>query len=510
MRGPKLPQESVSVAGRWVKALVPAMLLLAAATSARAQDDGANQYLTLNDAMAQALQHDPEYRAAVYGQQAGAEFAALGRAALLPSVQLGGNIARNRQDRKVDQGQLGRIDDTRFFESNNLNVRLTQPLYSVDNLGRYQDGMARAELSAQTFATEVQELKARVVERYTNVLFATERVRILDAEGEALMHQTRVAQRRFDRGEATRLEVSQVRTAMERWRADILGARGALAQARQALAASIGPSAVGSRTVVFDARDAALPFGAADFDTWMTNALAVSPAVKAAEGAIGVAQAEVTRARGQRLPRLDAYASYSSSDSDTAVTVGQSYDTSSVGLQVSMPLFLGGAAQANLRQAQARLFGARAERDAEVGRITLELRQLFDQVRALGQQHRALLVAAEAAADNVRAAELGVAGGTDSLGDVLTVMRTEREVQIELLDARYSWVNAYARLHALSGLLDDHAIAHMSTALQGKAAAAPPPVVPLSEPAAAPATSTVPRLKLSPQLKMGGAIEARP
>lgn len=493
--------------GRTIKRLVPAALLWVIATQVTGQAPEVHR-LTLDDAVAHALQHDPQYRAAVYGQQAGAEFSVLGRAALLPSVQLGGNVARNRQDRKVEQGQFGRIEDTRFFESNNVSVRLTQPLYSVDNLGRYRDGMARAGLSDQTFAIQVQELKARVVERYTALLNATERVRILDAEGEALMHQSRVAQRRFDRGEATRLEVTQVRTAMERWRADILAARGALAQARQALAASIGPTAVDEHTIVFDARDAALPLGAADFETWMADALEISPAVRAAEGAIEVAQAEVTRARGQRLPRLDAYASYTSSDSDTAVTVGQSFDTGSVGLQVSMPLYLGGAAQANLRQARARLSQARAERDAEVGRITLELRQLFDQVRALGQQHYALLAAADAAADNVRAAELGVAGGTDSLGDVLAVMRTEREVQIELLDTRYGWVNAYARLHALAGLLDDHAIARVSAALQG---GTPPPAVdrPPTETRTPPAKA-VPRLQLSPRLKTGGAIEARP
>lgn len=501
------------------KALTLALLVLATAAAASPDDDAADRYLTLNEAVAFALQHDPQYRAAEFGQQAGAEFAVLGRAALLPSVQLGGNIARNRQDRKVEQGQFGRIEDTRFFESNNLNVRLTQPLYSVDNLGRYQDGVARADLADQTFATEIQQLKARVVERYTAVLRATERVRILDAEGEALMHQSRVAQRRFERGEATRLEVSQVRTAMERWRANVLGARGALEQARLALAASIGPAATEGEIVVYDAREGSLPFGAADFQAWIDRALAVSPAVRSVEAAIEVAEAAVTRARGQRLPRLDAFASYTSSDSDTAVTVGQSFDTGSVGLQVSMPLFLGGAAHANLRQARLQLSQARAERDAEVGRITLELRQQFDRVRALGQQHYALLAATAAAADNVRAAEQGVAGGIDSLGDVLQVMRTEREVQIELLDTRYAWVNAYAELHALAGNLDEQAIARISAALLGVGPThepnAPEPSIDevggsATQREKPQAQEGLPRLQLSPRLKMGGAIKAQP
>lgn len=495
-----------------VGALLAALLGIGCATSTMAADQGAAeaQYLTLQSAIEHALEHDAEYRAAGFGQRAGAEFEVIGRAALRPSLQVTGNLARNRQDRQIEQANGLPFEDRRYFGSDNLSVRMVQPLYAVGNKGRYLDGMARAELSEVEYAQATQEFKVRVVQRYTELLRASENLRLLEAEGESLMYQTRSADARLERGEATRLEVSLVRTAMERWRAEIVGARGLLAQAQAALYASTGPAPREAAQPVFDARQA-LPLGAADPERWIDLGIANSPIIAASRSAVELAEAAETRARGERLPRIDAYASYVSSDSDTANTVNQTYDTSSLGLQVSMPLYLGGAGAANLRQARFLRQQAEADLEAEIGSFSLDLRQAHDRVRVLGQQHYALDSAAAAAAESLDAAERGLQAGTEGLAEVLDALRDQRQVMRDLLDTRYAWVTAYAELHALAGVLDDATITRISTALIGTGQTAATGV---SSPATENLQPELPRplggLKLSSELRKNGAIIGQP
>lgn len=427
---------------------------------------------SLEHAVLRAAQNDPGFRSAQFAAAAGREFEVLGKAALRPTLQSTGNLGRNRQNREINQPQ-GSIDDRRYYDSANLNVRLLQPLFSFDNYGRYQDGRARAEVAEQTFRDDVQTFISRVVERYVMVLSARRQADLLEADGEDLTRQREVAAARFDRGDGTRLELAEVETAVQRWRVEAIGARSALQRAIRGLEASVGSLSAEEQLLIVD-NDSEPRLFIGQPDQWIRVAQATSPALALAQGQVEIAEAAVTRARSSHFPRIDAFASHTLNDSDTVNTVDQQFETSTLGLQFSMPLYLGGAGSANLRQAKAQLGQAEADLQVAVADLTLAVQEAFDQAQVSREQLIALEAAEAAAADAVHAAEVAYRAGADGLSEVLMAQRELRAVRREHIDARYESVAAFVSLNSVAGLLDEHVVSRLSELFTTNSPVLPP------------------------------------
>jgi outer membrane protein, protease secretion system len=459
---------------------------------------------SLEAAVLRASRTDPGFQAAQFGAAAGREFEVLGKAALRPAVQSGGNIGRNRQNREIAQPR-GSVEDTRHYDSSNLNVRLTQPLLSFDNYGRYQDGLARADAAEQTFRDEVQMFIARVVERYAGVLSARRLADVLAAEGDDLKRQRDVAAARLDRGDGTRLELAEVETAVQRWRVEAIGARSALQRALRALEASVGPLSEQERLSIVD-KDSAPRLFMGQPEQWIRVAQASSPAVALARSEVDIAKAAVTRARSSYFPRIDAFASHTLNDSDTVNTVDQQFETSSLGLQFSMPLYLGGAGSANLRQAKAQLGQAESRLEVAMADLTLNVQEAFDLAHLAREQLVALGRAEEAATEALNAAKVAYKAGAEGLSEVLKAQRELRAVRRELIEARYDAVGSFVSLNSVAGLLDEHVVDRLSELFMTDSPVLPP-ALPLGADAPNQGPGGAPEkrgLSLSWQMQMAG------
>jgi protease secretion system outer membrane protein len=71
--------------------------------------------------------------------------------------------------------------------------------------------------------------------------------------------------------------------------------------------------------------------------------------------AIEAARQEVNKNRAGHTPRVDFVASYTKSNSDTLNTYNQDQTLRSIGVQINIPIYAGGAVSASSRQAVAGL-----------------------------------------------------------------------------------------------------------------------------------------------------------
>jgi outer membrane protein, protease secretion system len=429
--------------------------------------------LTLEEVVQRAERADPGLQAAQYAAAAGEEFRNIGRGAMLPLVRATGNVGRNQQDRKVPSG-LQRIEDTRYYDSTNVGVRLTQPLLSFDDLGSYRDGMARADAAAATFFDATQVFRARVIGRYIDVLAANRELELLEAEGADLERQNEVAAARFERGDGTRLELAEVDTAFKRWRVDVLAARSAARRAVRALEASAGALAPGEpqQLVDRDADESRIVVGTPE--GWLRVAGGANPSLAQAQADVDIRRAAVTRAKSYHYPRVDGFISHTLNDSDTVNTVNQRFETSTVGVQVSLPLFSGGAGAAYRRQAEAQLKQAESALDATEAELALQVAEAYDDAQLAREQIVALEAAEAAALEALEAARMAYRAGAESVSEVLTAQRQYRVVQRDRVRARYLLISAFVDLHAVGGLLDPIAVGRLSALLAEGAAIAPP------------------------------------
>ncbi|MCR3815212.1 LysR substrate-binding domain-containing protein, partial [Pseudomonas aeruginosa] len=165
------------------------------------------------------------------------------------------------------------------------------------------------------------------------------------------------------------------------------------------------------------------------------------------------------RNRAGHLPRLSLYASSSKTHSASESTYEQKYDTDSVGLRLSLPLFEGGRVSAATRQAGDKYAQAQAELDAQVASVINDLHSQFDLTASSLAKVRAYEMAVAAAREQVTATRRSVAGGERVNRDVLDAEQQFYGARRDLAEARYAYLNAWLRLRQLAGVLEDRDLA---------------------------------------------------
>lgn len=407
---------------------------------------GAAQALSLVEAYEKARLHDPQYRAAYYASEAGKEARVLGRAGLLPGVSASYGADKNRAD--IASGSLF-VQPA--YSSRAASVSLRQALFNLESLARYRQGQAQGKASAAQFDADGQALILRVVGAYLDALFAEDQVALAMASRDMLAEQDKVNATLFQRGEGTRTDVLETRSRLALAEARLLEANDGQMAAREALAGLTGGpvDSLDTLTSVFMVR----PADQGGFDNWKAAALAQNPELKAQLYGVEAARADVKRARAGHAPRLDFVASYAKNDSDTINTLGQQTTVRSVGVQLTVPIYAGGAVDAEARQALANEQRAQAEMDGRTNKVLLDLRKDYDAVASSVARIGALVKAVESARLQIEATSQSIRGGVRINLDLLTAQEQLYTARRDLAQARYTYLLATLRLRAGAGAL---------------------------------------------------------
>lgn len=417
---------------------------------------------TLAGLVALAQQHDPSYRAAQAGLEGTREYETIGRASMLPAMQASGSRSRNRQDREVQQGDQ-RIEDQRFYNAASATVQLRQPIYAPETRARYDEALALIDEAEVTFTDEFSQMVIRVVDAYLNLVFATKRAEVLRGSADDLNDLLRSAERRLEYGDATRVEVLDLTARQRR-----AGVQARAAENQRRTAASRLASLVGGidQRVFDEVADAGgrLHLSRGSIEGWKRVAQLSSTRRLAGEAKIAQAEAALLSAKGANLPRVDALASFSINDSDTVNTVDQRFETGSLGIQVSVPIFAAGSGRAGVRQAEAFLLQAREELVAVELELEQSVREAYDGFLSAVDEERAMVSVDRAARASADAAAKGYEAGVQSLLDVVVAKGLARDVALESLEIRYETARAFVVLHELAGQVDDELIQTLSTA----------------------------------------------
>lgn len=426
-----------------------AALLAAAAVPASA--------LSLIEAYELAVKNDPAYRAAQFENEAAQQFAVLGRSNLLPSIAATYSPSRNRAD--VTNTVTGGTDDRRYGALSAA-LQLRQPLFHPEGMARYRQGVAQTRGSDAQFAARSQELIVRVASAYTFAKYAEDQLALAVAQREALAEQRLTNQRLFLRGEGTRTDVVETQARFDLAVAQVLEANDNVTNARNALAAMIGRDVTRLDELKDDFNVGQLVPGG--FEDWRNIALSTNPELMARRQAVEVAREEANRQRAGHLPRVDLVASVGRTDSDTINTFNQKATVRSVGAQLTMPIYSGGAVTAAVSQAEANAERIQAELDAATAETTVELRKQFDLTTSSAARHEAARAARDSAQLLLEATRRSVAGGQRINLDVLQAQQQLFDSRRALAQARYNYLLSLLRLRLAAGVLQMSDLVDMS------------------------------------------------
>lgn len=392
----------------------------------------------LSALVAQALQAHPSALSAQAALRQARAQARVQAAGMLPDVSLSGSAQRSRSG-----GQTG----------NSFQVGLDAG-WEPDLFGRLDAGVQASEADARAAQASLEQvhvsLSAEVALEYIALRSLQQRLAIAQRNLETQQQTLQIIDWRVQAGLATSLVAEQARAAAEQTAAQVPQLQASLAQARHALAVLTGQAPAALDAALAAPQAVPQPSQALALDI-PADTLRQRPDVRVAQERVQAALARVSQADAARYPSLR----LSGSLGLRALTLGALGDSASLVHSllgsVAVPLFDGGATQAQVQVQQAALEQAR---QAYQLAVLTALKEVEDALVALqGEAARLahLQQATQAAGNAALLAQQRYASGLIDFASVLETQRTQLATQDALATSQANLGSNHVRLFKALG-----------------------------------------------------------
>jgi len=420
----------------------------------------------LLDIYNEALENDPTFKSAEYSYLADKEIVVQGRAALLPSITLSGTTNWNEYYQN-DQLQ-------QEYNSFSKSARVSQPLLRLDTWFNFKRSKSLTDAAEAEFAYEQQSLLVRTAELYFGVLRAIDNLNASVSEEKAIKKQLDQAQQRYEVGLSAITGVQEAQLAFDLSKAARINNEGNLFSAREALNALIGRE-IFSLDQLGDSLQISSPFPNSK-EEWVQLALKNNYQLKASYLRKDAAKSNARSAASNHLPKIDIVGSGSESETNQfnyegfsingqgipvpAVTGRRNYS-----IQLSMPLFQGGAVNSRRKQAYSQYSQADENTLFTERRIIQEVRSQFSNVNTLVANVTAQKQAVISATSALEATQVGYKVGTRNVVDLLQAEKNLYSAEKNLANAKYDYILANLRLALAAGTIDPSDIVEINNLL---------------------------------------------
>ena len=449
-----IPAQSWADNGRRAAAL--GLLLLAPMTAFGAED--------LKSLYEQAVKADPE----LLSMQAAAGIADArdrqARGQILPQISGSASYSKVKQEQDFDEDALppgfgnSQSDEEEDYEDNQaLRLDLKQPLFNWAAFQAKKGTMTRRQQAQEELRFRESELLVTVASRYYDVLSAEADVAAAERRREAVDVQLKRAQAAFESGLSPITDLQQAQSRLDSVRVDAISARNEQLNRLDQLSRLTGKVHGALQAPAAPYRVAPPEEGGAE--QWVKKAVANNPILRAKQLAVQATEHDVRQQRGNHYPTLDFKASIGETEQPVDFGFGNTQlvtDTSSYGLELTVPIFSGGTTSARVEEAILQQEQARQDMILTRRQLETETRTAYRNLHASAAQVQALEQAIQSAETAVKAAKAGQQSGTRNILDVL-------EAELELIqrqtDLKSAWY-AYRR----NGLLLRHLAGELSPA----------------------------------------------
>ena len=414
----------------------------------------------LNDIYQLALSNDPLLKSAEATYRAGKESKKQGIAGLLPSLNVTGTTNWNE----------ARIEDTLIdeYNSNSYSGVISQPLFRLDKWFKFRQGKALSESAAAEFAYQQQETMIRVASSYFNILNAIDSLNAAKAEEKAIGRQKDLAKKRFDVGLAAITEVHETQAAYDLTVVARIAREAQLDSAKEILS-----SIIGGITPLLAPLSDKYPISLPDpltREVWVKLGLENNYQLKAAKLNQTAARNNARASGSAHLPNIDIVGRVTKSTSKSGQFggfiqnpfSGLEADNRQYAIQVTLPLFAGGAISSSRRQAYA-LYDRSKEQALYTKRSVIkDVRSNHYNVQTQVANVKARKQALTSATSAVKATEIGYEVGTRNVVDLLQSQRGLYAAQRDLASSRYEYIIAMLRLKSSVGSLNPDDLVNIS------------------------------------------------
>ncbi len=422
---------------------------------------------SLLDIYNDALENDPQYKSAEFSYLSGKEIKVQGRAGLLP------NISISAQTNWNEYYQNGNLEN----EYNNFNssARLTQPLIRLDAWFKYRQSKFLTDAAEADFAYSQQALIVRTAELYFNVLRAIDNLSAARSEEKAIKKQLDQIRQRYEVGLAAVTEVQEAQLAFDLSLASRTRVEGEVYTAKEALNALVGREILSLDGLVNDL-NVTNPVPASK-EEWARKAVENNFRLQAANLRKFASKNNARSVAFNHLPKVDIVGVQTESETNQYaydglntggafnITVPDETQRDTYSLQLSMPIFQGGAVISRTKQAYAE--SNKSSEDAlfiERG-VIQDVRSQYSNVVTLVANLRAQKQAVVSASSALEATKVGYEVGTRNIVDLLQAEKNLYSAERNLSNAKYDYLITTLRLHLAAGTLSPENLVEINNLL---------------------------------------------
>ena len=402
------------------------------------------QAFDLQAAWDAALGYDASHSAAAYQRLAAQESIPQARAALLPQVSLNGSYQRNHPIKP----------DADSNNSYGYSVQATQTLFDASKYADYKQGKLAAKLADAQFDLSEQQLLLNVSQAYFDVLTAYDLISASKASKKLYQRQLEQAKTMFDVGAATIVDTHEAQAGLDNAQVQVLNAEQKLHLAQQKLEYYTGLNPLDIERI--DDKQVNRILNRKTLAEWQQLAYLSNTNISAKHLAVEQAQAAVQKAKANRYPTVELQAAYQDQHQQVS-NMGFSENVhnkgASIGVNLSMPLYTGGALSSQVRQTQFELLQREDELTASKRDTDLQVREQYLNVQSGLAQVNALEQLVLTNRKKLESSQLGQQVGVRSNLDVIDAQRTLAESEQQLAKARYDYLQAQLALAQAAGQL---------------------------------------------------------
>jgi outer membrane protein TolC len=428
------------------------VFLSALSTGANAAD--------LMGAYREAYRWDVQWLGALSKYEQSPEFRVQALSQLLPNFSY--TQTKNTVTQEINTA--GVFTPQRSYPSDTRALTLRQPVLRPQEVVGLVAANAQVARAAHAFRDEQQLLAVRLVSNYLDVVQAAISLRAIRASQSLAKANLARAQVRLRIGYASELEGASALAELEKANAQEIQVAETLELTTNQLSLQTGGIQVSgvNKLEAFDPKMFELP----NYRAIVSRFIEQSPRVLVAGAEVDIARAALRRAQAAHLPTVDLVAQSLRSSSDNVYFTNTQVNSRSVGVQLTVPLYAGGATSSLVRSALKELEQAEFKLIDITNRTRLQLQADFNSIKS----HLSAVVAYQAAHDAAKMSlESNMLGSRVGSRSELDVQRSVSELEqtfSALHQSKVEAIKAWFRLHAITGQVDEAMIASFNMLLK--------------------------------------------
>ena len=398
--------------------------------------------LTLERAVALAIEHQPS----LHGAEAGIRAADAGYrqalAGFLPSVAFNASDTRTGGTVLINPA----IPPTqRSYSSYTAGFQGNLTLWDFGRTsGRVSQNSHLYDAAHGDYASAIEVLAVNTEVAYLTFLQARRVVAVNEEALASTSHHLAQAQAFYSTGRRPQLDVTKAEVDSLNANVNLIQARNAYRVAKLQLENTMGVHPAAEYVVV---DSFTVPVTFTTLQEASSTALRSRPEIIAAQARVEAGRAGITAAWGQHLPAIAAFGGYTWSAFDFPL-----FSRWNAGLSFTLPIFQGFALDAGVEQAEANRDIAQSNLDVLTESVMLEVEQQWLAVREAAERAVATAKLVQESAENLNLVERQYAAGVATALDESDARLTLSNSEITDIQAQYDYRTALVRLRRAMGL----------------------------------------------------------